>query len=91
MDWPSRSARLLCHPGGMAVRLPVIARPERKWNHMAEPEPDIVTLLPVFEDVPLDELAADDEGTAFAAVLRRIVRDAAIRPDDALAAFDSSL
>ena len=58
---------------------------------MAESEPDIVTLMPVVEDVPLDELVADDDGTALAAVLRRIVRDAATRPDDALAAFDSSL
>jgi FXSXX-COOH protein len=58
---------------------------------MAKPEPDIVTLMPLVEDVPLDELAADDDGTALAAVLRRIVREAAARPDDALTAFDSSL
>ena len=58
---------------------------------MAEPEPDIVTHMPFVEDVPLDELVADDDGTALVAVLRRVVREAGTRPDDALAAFDSSL
>ena len=58
---------------------------------MAEPEPDIVTHMPVVEDVPLDELVADDDGTALVAVLQRIVREAGVRPDDALSAFDSSL
>ena len=59
------------------------------WDHMAEP--DIVTSMPVVEDVPLDRLVADDDGTVLVAVLRKIVRDATVRPDDALANFDSSL
>jgi FXSXX-COOH protein len=58
---------------------------------MANPEPDIVTLLPVVEDIPLDQLATQDDGSVLATALRRIVDGAKERPDDALTAFDSSL